>query len=245
MMPRASNGASTSMPNAMVRFSPRKRSACSSRRDRARCGGRGAWSSTCLRSRAGALRRDPSTSRSSGYRAVAVPGVREVPHVLHAGVRIALAVDRLRVEGVAGGVVLKALVGTDLRLALELVGRGRPLRRLGVVLEEGPDLHLHAFVEEEVAVGPELGGEEVLQRLDLVEADRVAFLERRGALARVLCGEGRRGQDERHGDCREPYRAMPAHHCVSFRLAAESKEGGPRRTTRFPKQRAHRRPART
>ena len=131
-----------------------------------------------------------------GLRAVALPLVVEVPDDLVAGLRIALAVDLVHRERLTGGVAGEARAGTDLRLAR--VRRRRVLVRVGrrVVAEERTDLELHALVEEEVAVRPELGRKERLQAVDLVDADHVAFLEGGRRRTGVLLGAGRKGKRE-------------------------------------------------
>src|SRR5262249_25942581 len=104
-------------------------------------------------------------------------------------------------EGLAGGVVGEAVLGADLRLAREL--RGRRLVGVGrrVVAVEGTDLELHALVEEEVAVRPELRRKERLQAGDLVDRDDVAFLEgRRRGRGVLRRGGGKREAETESGE---------------------------------------------
>jgi hypothetical protein len=140
----------------------------------------------------------PVGVEEAGVGAVSIPLIVEVPHPLDAGLRIALAVDRFPGEGHAGDVVLEAPVGADARLAAEALTGILELLRLAVV-GGGPDLELHALVEEEVPVVPECRRQEGLELLDLVHGDDVAFLELRhqGAGVLGLLGEGRSRQQQR------------------------------------------------
>src|SRR5208337_407222 len=139
--------------------------------------GRAGSSSRCPRSRAGAARRGPSRSRSSWPGRRPLPLIVEVPHDLHARLGISLAVDLIHREGLAGRVVLEAAVGTDPGLTRELLRGLLIFGRWRVVPEGGANLELHSFIEEEVAIVPELRGKEGLERVNLVEGDDVAFLE--------------------------------------------------------------------
>src|SRR4029434_5477463 len=103
-----------------------------------------------------------------GLGAVALPLVVEVPDDLGAGLRVALAVDLVHREGLARREVLEAGLRTDLRLAGELRGGAGVGIRRRVVAEEGPDLELHPFVDEEVPRRAALRREEGLQALDLL-----------------------------------------------------------------------------
>jgi hypothetical protein len=121
---------------------------------------------------------------------VAVLG-HEVPHDLRAGARIPAAVDLLDREGLTGGVVLEAVVGAEAGLAPVVLARGEVLPGRRVVPVEGSDLELHALVEEEVPVRPELLRQIGLDLLQVLPADHVAGLEGRGRDGGVLRGASR------------------------------------------------------
>jgi hypothetical protein len=123
---------------------------------------------------------------------VTVPtGGLEVPHELHAGLGIALAVDLVEGEGASRDPALEAVVGPDPRLAPEALGHLLELVVRRVVEVRRPDGELHPLLEEEVAVVPELLGQEGLEPVDLVEAEDVALFEGGHRTSRVF---GRRGR---------------------------------------------------
>ena len=188
------------MPKAFLRFSPRNRSPpCEaySGSDAVRHQDRLRGALVVERQLFAAV---PVGVVVAGLAAVPFPLVVEVPDDLVAGLRIALAVDLVHREGLAGRVVGEARLGADLRLARVLLGRGLVDVRGGVVAEEGADLELHAFVEEEVAIRPELRRQERLQGFDLVDGDDVAFLEGRRRGAGVLLSDRREREGEGQGE---------------------------------------------
>ena len=79
----------------------------------------------------------------------------------------------------AAGLAAKALCGFFVLRSRTVVGLSRT------------DLELHALVEEEVAVVPELLRQEWLQLLDVVEGDHVPLLEAGDRRPGVLGGAGR------------------------------------------------------
>ena len=83
-------------------------------------------------------------------------------------------------------VCVEAVVWANPGLTIEALGRRHELRGGAVVPEERSDLELHSFVEEEVAVVPELGRNELPELIDVLEGDDISLGEGRGRAASVL-----------------------------------------------------------
>jgi hypothetical protein len=138
-----------------------------------------------------------------------LPAVVEVPDDLEPRLRVSLAVDLVHGERLPRGVVLEAAVGSETGLATISLGGFLVDRRGRVVAEWRTDLQLHAFVEDEVAVRPELGRQVGAEPLHPIVGDYLALMDAAGDHVLLRDGRSHQQKTERYlhdGRAQTPHR---------------------------------------
>src|SRR5262249_47045959 len=120
-----------------------------------------------------------------------------------------LRIDLLGREGRAGDVAAQVAVAVERDLRREVLRRLAEEARGRVAPVAFADHHAHAVVEEDLAVGPDLLGQQLLERVEVLVADRHA--RGHAPRCRVVDARGERGVEGRALPLRGRARARRPH----------------------------------